>query len=175
MQYRLQRVAQTDGMSASEHKQLISANGLDLARSMLSELSAVPAQQITIQTGEHGKPFTPDVPYHFNISHSGKYILCAVDDTPIGVDIEKPRAYNDRVAKRICTDEEYRYIDGDSVRFLEVWTRKEAYAKHIGIGLSISLKTVVVASETTLLTTINDTTVFTDYIDGYVFSIVTKS
>lgn len=45
------------------------------------------AKQNFTYTG-HGKPYLlnyPDV--HFNISHSGEYVACAVADSPVGVDI----------------------------------------------------------------------------------------
>ena len=38
-----------------------------------------------IARGAQGKPFFPDFPqYHFNLSHSGRFALCALDSLPVG-------------------------------------------------------------------------------------------
>ena len=44
--------------------------------------------------GTHGKPALSDsFSPHFNISHSGKYAVCALSEVPCGIDIqEKKRA-----------------------------------------------------------------------------------
>lgn len=45
---------------------------------------------IRFSTQEYGKPCIPDLPdAHFNISHSGRWVICAFDSQPIGIDIEK--------------------------------------------------------------------------------------
>ena len=45
---------------------------------------------ISFSVQEYGKPYIPALPdMHFNISHSGRWIVCAVDSKPIGIDIEK--------------------------------------------------------------------------------------
>ena len=47
------------------------------------------AEDLTLQTGENGKPELlsyPDI--HFNLSHSGTIAVCAVSDRPVGVDVE---------------------------------------------------------------------------------------
>ena len=42
-----------------------------------------------------GKPYFPQYPHlHINWSHSGSLVLCALSDSPVGVDVEwvRPRA-----------------------------------------------------------------------------------
>lgn len=84
---------------------------------------------------------------HFNISHSGDYVIVGISDTEIGVDIE---IYKDAkheiidLAKRYYTKEEYDWIlsfdEKDRIEaFYKIWTLKESYIKFEGKGLSISL------------------------------------
>ena len=51
----------------------------------LTELPAV-------ETGEKGKPFFPDRPdLHFNLSHCKTAVACALDKSPVGVDVQEVR------------------------------------------------------------------------------------
>lgn len=127
---------------------------------------------VPILRGAHGKPYLQNRAAAFSISHAGEKILCAVHTKNIGADIEKPRGYLDHVAKRICNDTEYAFINGDASRFLQVWTRKEAYVKLIGRGVSFGLKKVVVADRNGLLSHIGEYAVQTDSDGEYVYSLV---
>jgi len=120
-----------------------------LARKAIAEWCGVAPESVTFGTKEHGKPYAKDLAVEFNISHSGDMVVCAVDDKPIGIDIEQIRPIDLTVAKRFCTDEELLYLFGDTpkeqeftyttdtkmlTRFFELWTMKEAYGKCSGIG-----------------------------------------
>lgn len=115
-----------------------------LARKAISEWCGVKPESITFAIGEHGKPYAVDLDVEFNISHSGDMVVCAVDDYPVGIDIELIRPIDLSVAKRVCTKEELLYIFGYEptafdfiytedeeilTRFFEVWTKKEACYK----------------------------------------------
>ncbi len=165
MDYRLVTLSTAD-------KKSVSAAGHALAKEMVSTQLNVVADTLHFAKTIKGKPYLPNSEWQFSISHSGDTVLCGIHHGEIGADIEKTRPYNDRVAKRICSPAEYAYIGGDSTRFLEVWTRKEAYAKLTGKGLSISLRTIEVASDTTLHKTINGCQVLTTVEKDYVYSIV---
>ena len=39
--------------------------------------------------GKDGKPYFENLPVHFNISHSYPYVVCAICDCAVGIDIEK--------------------------------------------------------------------------------------
>lgn len=121
-----------------------------LARKAISEWCRVTPEIITFGIKEHGKPYVKDLAVEFNISHSGEMVVCAVNDKPIGIDIEQIRPINLTIAKRICTDEELLYLFGHQptdkdftyttdmeilTRFFELWTAKEAYGKCIGEGI----------------------------------------
>lgn len=122
-----------------------------LARKAIAEWCGTTPESISFGIKEHGKPYAKALPVEFNISHSGDMVVCAVDDKPIGIDIEKIRPIDLTVAKRICTDEELLYLFGHNpeeqyftyttdteilTRFFKLWTAKEAYGKCIGTGLS---------------------------------------
>lgn len=42
-----------------------------------------------ISFGKHGKPLIKNSNIHFNISHSRKYTICAIGNTPVGIDIQE--------------------------------------------------------------------------------------
>ena len=96
-----------------------------------------------------GKPYLPEYPrLHFSISHSREYAVCAVSDTPVGTDGETVRALRDSLWRRVLTQSEYSWADGDPGRLFRLWTLKESYFKFTGTGLappwrSRSARTVV--------------------------------
>lgn len=61
--------------------------------------------------GEHGKPMRKDGEVCFNLSHSGKYVLCVVSETEIGCDIEKVKEVKWKLAKRFFSQEEYDFLE----------------------------------------------------------------
>lgn len=122
-----------------------------LARKAIAAWCSVEPESIIFSIGEHGKPYTVDLNVEFNISHSGDTVVCAVDDNPVGIDIEQIRPIDLSISKRICTDKELLYLFGHAPaeydfkytnsaetlsRFFELWTYKEAYGKFIGNGIS---------------------------------------
>lgn len=121
-----------------------------LARKAVAEWCHVSEEEIQFGVLEYGKPFAIGLDVEFNISHSGDLVVCAVDNKPVGIDIEQIRAMDLNVIKRICTEKEIAYILGDNqkeeifcksanksilIRFFEVWTLRESYGKFIGVGI----------------------------------------
>lgn len=97
--------------------------------------------------GPKGKPALekgdrPD-PFHFNLAHSGDYALYGFARSELGVDIELMREDRDLLglARRFFAPLEHATIQalpdaGRRAAFYQVWTRKEAYIKARGTGLS---------------------------------------
>ena len=82
-----------------------------LARHMISACSGLPAARLEIEPDPHGKPVPVNAPgVHFNISHSGDLVVCAVSSHPVGVDIELVRSANPGIAKRFFREDECLYI-----------------------------------------------------------------
>ena len=103
-----------------------------------------------IARGEKGKPFIVDLEkIFFNISHSGDYVVCAVSDSEIGVDIEKRAKARMEVAGRFFHKQEVRALEavsGDEQNklFYDYWSVKESFLKYIGTGLTRPLNSFVV-------------------------------
>lgn len=93
-----------------------------------------------------GKPSLINAPsFHFNVSHSGKWVVCAIDDHPLGIDIEQLRPIDFEVGRVCFSDTEYDALmrqDADSrlSYFYDLWTLKESFVKAEGQGLTLPLK-----------------------------------
>ncbi|WP_373000468.1 4'-phosphopantetheinyl transferase family protein [Lutispora sp.] len=101
--------------------------------------------EIQFSTNEYGKPFVKGFPdFYFNISHSGEWVVCAVDDKPIGIDIEQIQHVDLSLADRFFSRQEVldihsKPIDEQHSYFYDIWTLKESYIKAWGKGLSVPL------------------------------------
>jgi len=91
---------------------------------------------------EYGKPYYVEGP-EFSISHCKTAIAVAINDTPIGIDVESIRRVEPSLIERTMNDEEQAEIASsvDKMRaFTRLWTMKEAYLKYIGTGIVDDLK-----------------------------------
>lgn len=126
--------------------------GYRLAVKTLSKFLKTGEEEITLSYEESGKPVCSGA--HLSISHAGDYAVCAVSDKLCGIDAEVMRKVSLRAALRVCTKAELRYIFGDDFdgdipkvetyemrsRFLEIWTKKEAFGKMLGKGIAYDMK-----------------------------------
>ena len=80
----------------------------------------------------NGKPYLEGGPY-FSISHCKAGIAVAVDDQPIGIDIEAIRHADEELIKRTMSSEEQ--FGMDDRKFTRLWTQKEAVVKAEGTGI----------------------------------------
>lgn len=103
-----------------------------LALEMLATEACVAPADIVFSRLPGGKP-TCNLPLHFNCSHSGDFVVCAVSHRPIGVDIERIRPMNPRIF-RTLTDAERSCMEQlppslQDAAFLRLWTLKESWIK----------------------------------------------
>lgn len=119
---------------ANPLRRRVSIAGDHLARTALAEKSGKPPEEILIYREESGKPYAPEG--YFSISHSGNYVVCAVSDRAVGVDVECVRPIPQRVTQRYFTEDERKLVDSDEVQFWRIWTGKEALCKRTGEGLA---------------------------------------
>ena len=109
--------------------------------SLAEELSYVYGAETFIRILQAFGNYFEDTDIHFNISHSGCYVIAAVSDEDIGIDIQKIKSDKHRIAEKNFLPSECAYINEiedekiNQQRFCEIWTIKEAYLKNIGIGL----------------------------------------
>jgi len=109
-----------------------------LARIEICHATGLGKKQLEFSSNAYGKPFLVNNTHiHFNISHTDGYVVCAVADQSVGVDIELMKSVDMKIAKRFFMPDETAYImAGDNIcRFYEVWTKKESRMKWEGKGL----------------------------------------
>ena len=95
---------------------------------------------------KQGKPYFKEYPdFHFNISHSSDYVIVAVSNGEVGVDIERFREYNRPLAERFLHPEEFLFLesldkDKQSFYYTSIWNLKESYVKYTGEGIADTFK-----------------------------------
>lgn len=104
--------------------------------------------QLIFSIGEYGKPALPsDKNIEFNLSHSADHALIAVTlQRKVGIDVEhiRPRISPEDIAGRYFSSREESELmslppEQREAAFFDGWTRKEAYIKAHGLGLSLPL------------------------------------
>lgn len=84
----------------------------------------------------------------FNLSHSGKYVLCAFSDqdgAKIGCDIEEMKEFREPVARRFFCGSEYEHImrseEADRAKlFYRYWVLKESFMKATRKGMALDMR-----------------------------------
>lgn len=113
-----------------------------LSRALIAHFCKIPNEKIIITKTKYGKPILQNISgFYFNISHSSDWVVCAVDNVNIGIDIEQIRTIDMEIAKAYFTLEEQSIIfnapvDKRLFYFYTIWTLKESYIKYTGDGLS---------------------------------------
>jgi len=121
--------------------------GRGFLRAILGHYLNTEPAQIKFKYGSQGKPALEtdfNGGLHFNLSHSGNLVLYAIARRrDIGIDVEAIRSLEDmaQIAKRFFSPAEYATlcalpVEEQPTGFFNCWTRKEAYIKAIGSGLT---------------------------------------
>lgn len=131
-----------------------SLSAMVLLSTFADELGIFP----TIAKSEYGKPYFTDIPYvDFSISHSENLVACSIcvskEQKPmIGIDCENIYKKDPLpIAERFFTKKEIEMIslsENKAKTFTSLWTKKEAYLKLLGKGLSIPLSSFDIDSVT---------------------------
>jgi len=113
-------------------------------RRLLASYAGISPQAIWFQYSEHEKPKAAGTDIEFNVSHTdGMAILGFTRGRRLGLDIEKLRTdfQTSEIAERFFSAAERAALrelplDRRYLPFFRIWTRKEAYIKALGEGLS---------------------------------------
>lgn len=128
-----------------------------LCKMLLANYLGLSPKKIQFEYNRNSKPKVKksiNDKIEFNVSHSKDWIIVAISfDAPIGVDIEYIRQNREllQIAKSFFTRMEYELLlklplAERTIAFYKIWTRKEAYIKALGTGLSLSLNSFYVKS-----------------------------
>ena len=116
-------------------------------RQLLARYTGIAPQALGFVQGERGKPGLATGGIEFNVSHSGSVSLLAFAHRSVGVDVEwiRPVADMDAIVGRYFGPGECRQwaevaVEERGRAFFSGWTRKEAYVKAVGEGLSLPLE-----------------------------------
>jgi phosphopantetheinyl transferase len=104
-----------------------------------------------IQRSPHGKPFLPDEKIKFSYCHTEGLCAAVISDEECGIDAEsiKRSASFAEISSRFFTADENEFLSHNNYSgeiFYEIWTKKEAYLKFTGKGLSGGLNSFSVLS-----------------------------
>ena len=92
-------------------------------------------KKLRIDYGKNEKPYLPEYPgIHFNISHSGDYVVVALSCHPVGIDIQQKRILSDALMEKYFTEKER----NSGYEPFVLFSAKESYIKLTGEGMSRS-------------------------------------
>jgi 4'-phosphopantetheinyl transferase len=114
-------------------------------RIILGRYLNTPPAQLQFVLGDNKKPYligdSGEI-LHYNLSHSGDWIVLAIAKLPVGADVElvDPVFPFHDILEDNFSRAEADYISASPERFFTLWTRKEAILKATGQGLGDHLK-----------------------------------
>ena len=115
-----------------------------LAVRLLFKLMMPEADLSQLVMADNGKPYLIGLPFHFSFSHCKGYAACAVDEKPVGIDIEIIHPRIAKVAHKFLNDREKAMIgcleENDQLNQLAfLWAAKEAmYKKYEQLGIDFA-------------------------------------
>ena len=116
-------------------------SGHDVGRALLAELyrRETGEEPPHIRITEAGKPYFPDSPWQFSISHTHRRVFCALSQRTVGIDAEElDRKLNLKLADKVLSPSEREQFEKAEDRhraLLTFWVLKEAAVKLAGTGL----------------------------------------
>lgn len=121
-------------------------------------------RRLGLEPDAAGKPCVPGW-LHFNLSHSHDLAVLAVARFEIGIDLEHIRPIDDSIADMFFSPTEVIALrslplSDRQIGFFNCWTRKEAFVKALGMGLSYPLERFCVSvdpnAEARVLSVVDD-------------------
>ncbi|MGM9927652.1 MAG: 4'-phosphopantetheinyl transferase family protein [Bacillus sp. (in: firmicutes)] len=119
-----------------------------LSKMMLAKELHINPHQLQYRVNKYGKYELITYPLSFNMSHAHHFVVCAVSDKPVGIDIEKQQQRDFQLFTTVWSETERRQYDlCDQQSFYRLWTAKESYVKYLGVGLNASLAEISVRKD----------------------------
>ena len=125
-----------------------------LLRTLLGQYLEIDPNAVEFQYGSHDKPqLASSMPFalEFNLSHSDQAAIFAFATRRVGIDVERVRSQIDALglAHQAFTPLEIEALSAAAEGqreslFFTIWTRKEAYIKAVGLGLSAPVREMTV-------------------------------
>ena len=114
-------------------------------RAVLSGYTSHSASQLPFTSNANGKPVLAESSLHFNLSYRpGRALLAVSNACVVGADVEPLLPLTDAAAliKELFSPAEQAALQAAEPAdwhrlFYTIWTRKEAYAKALGMGLAL--------------------------------------
>ena len=118
-------------------------------RNLIASLIGSAPEKLIFGVNKYGRPFLkfPLIKnFDFNLSHSGDYVAIAIADCPVGIDVEKVKPLDIKMAVAYFTKQELKYLNScpekQLERFYKIWVFKESFIKAVGLGLSFPVKKI---------------------------------
>lgn len=116
-----------------------------LIRTLAGNILHLSPNELILKPTIYGKPYIENAKgLYFNLSHSEKWIACALSSDEVGIDIEKISQIDFSTITNFFSTEEIKALNSISksnkiAYFYDLWTLKESFLKTIGKGLSLPL------------------------------------
>lgn len=148
--------------------------GIKLLMNLLSEKS-INYNDLKFTKNKDGKPIITNYSLFYSTSHSDKYVICAISDTEIGIDIQSIQEINFKIMNSFFNEDEKLYSNNNE-NYTKILSLKESYGKCYGFGInhikevkfSIKGKNIIINDKSVTYKFINE-------IPNYIISIVEKT
>ncbi len=144
--------------------------------------------EVEIEKGLYGKPYIKGYnDFQYSLSHSGEWIVCAVDEMPVGADIQEMKSWKMQLAKRFYDVDEYDRLlaikeydlDRRTKEFYSIWTAKESVVKLSGRGIGAGIGGYVTAQDYSRVYDVNDMQMINirlyDELEGYMTCVCSRT
>lgn len=124
-----------------------------LVKYAIGTLTKLPRHKIRFGMNAYGKPHLDGTEsVCFNVSHSGDWVVCAIDSDAVGIDVEKIHSIDMQIARQFFSTAEYEQLrtlpaSHRLAYFFDIWTLKESLIKADGRGLSLSLDSFSISKQ----------------------------
>lgn len=107
----------------------------------LKTVCGIDFNSVTILENQWKKPVIEEFNIHFNLTHSGSWVMCIIDEYETGIDVERVKHVDFGIVPRFFSVAEQAFFNQSTTdeqrldRFSTLWVLKESYIKAIGRGL----------------------------------------